>query len=148
MLTTTSVFCSISGVNNSHLFVMNGIDTFPRNEICYEAVTSCQKQDVPIQFQFLLKTSSWQLPRARMLCQNYPRIFPFYLLDWIIWLYNSWVDIVTVWWGSHMGVWSKDGTGGIKPSRQHDYGIDRNHDRIFYHPNKRYLGSMPAQDPF
>ena len=95
---------------------MNGIDTFPRNEICYEAVTSCQKQDVPIQFQFLLKTSSWQLPRARMLCQNYPRIFPFYLLDWIIWLYNSWVDIVTVWLGgATWGYGLKMGRGESNP---------------------------------
>ena len=32
-----------SEVNNTHVFVISGMDNFPDNRSCYKAVTSCQK---------------------------------------------------------------------------------------------------------
>ena len=52
---TTSVYYPRSGVNNTHLFVKTGIDTFLGNRSCYKAVMSCQIKNVLILFQFFPK---------------------------------------------------------------------------------------------
>ena len=45
LITTFSVFYSLSGVNNAHKFVINGLNTFlERKVVNYKTVTNCQKK--------------------------------------------------------------------------------------------------------
>ena len=41
LLTTTSMFYAMPGVNNAHLFVTASMNTFAEKKNCYKAVTSC-----------------------------------------------------------------------------------------------------------
>ena len=44
----------MSGVINTHLFVITRIDTFIGNRSCYKTDTSCHIKDVPTMFQLFL----------------------------------------------------------------------------------------------
>ena len=37
---------SMSGIDDAHLFVITGTNTFPGNKSCYKAVRSCQSKDI------------------------------------------------------------------------------------------------------
>lgn len=46
------------------LFVLTCVDTFLGNKSSYEAITSCQKKDVPKLFQFFLKKLGRKLSKG------------------------------------------------------------------------------------
>ena len=66
MITTTSMFCFIFGVNNPHIFLTASINTFPENINCYKAVkgfSNLFQQAVSVRFDFVQSFLKISIPK-------------------------------------------------------------------------------------
>ena len=125
---TLSVFCSMSAVNNSCLFVKTGIDI---NLSYSKAATICQIKDIPSLLRLFLKKLDPNLSTfgtefvQTVACRNIVLGLSGYcsrfcVQGWIIWLCSRWRHLVRARLAVPSG-WCGLKIGEIKPSGLHDY---------------------------